>query len=81
MSSGTSLEVMGEEPERPTSPDPDLSHLYRLAERIVEAITDRAPDWCAIAPQARELADLIDERCAEARGERLRGSACRDSNL
>jgi hypothetical protein len=52
--------------ESPASPDRELSHLYRLAEDIVEAITRPTPDWCAIAPDARELADLIDQRCAQA---------------
>src|ERR1044072_5676411 len=41
----------------PASPDLELSHLYRLAEDIVEGITRPAPDWCDIAPDARELAD------------------------
>ncbi len=40
-------------PDTPVSPDPDLSQLFRLAEGIVAAVTQPAPDWCAIAGRLR----------------------------
>jgi hypothetical protein len=53
-------------PEPPASPDPELSHLYRLAEGIVAAVTQPAPDWCAIAKAAQALTELIQDRCTAA---------------
>lgn len=54
--------------ELPESPDPALSHLFRLAEGIVEKITGRTPDWCQVARDARELAERAQERCENSAG-------------
>lgn len=50
-----------DDPDRP--PDPGLSHVHDLAERLADEAVLPRPDWCAIARDARELAHEADMRC------------------
>jgi ABC-type transporter Mla subunit MlaD len=52
-----------DDPDDLAARDPALSHLYRLAEGIVNEITGRSPDWCQIARDAQQLAEHADQKC------------------
>lgn len=54
---------MPPEGPEPSAPDPALSHLYNLSDRIAIEIVVVAPDWCAIASDATELSELAEARC------------------
>lgn len=43
--------------------DEALSDLIALAERIVDALTLAAPDWCQIARDARQVSRQAEAKC------------------
>lgn len=54
--------VACENPNRPAG-DEALDRLQDLADLLATEVAERAPDWCAMASWARELAAAAEERC------------------